>query len=194
MICVAISSKDTNSAIKKSQAAIQKGADLIEIRIDHFRDPFSADLVYLMKAIDSKLVLTVRKPAEGGQFAFEEDERLDLIQRCIDVKPYAVDLEFSISGDKLTQLIHQAQENHVKTILSFHDFKKTPAITLMKAKIVEAKKRGADFVKIIGTAQSVADNLTMLSLPQFAKENGIQIIAFALGQKGTVSRIPSPLF
>jgi 3-dehydroquinate dehydratase-1 len=51
-----------------------------------------------------------------------------------------------------------------------------------------------DYIKIIGKATSVEDNLKMLTLPQFAEKKGIQIVAFAMGRKGTISRILSPIF
>ncbi|NVM54199.1 MAG: type I 3-dehydroquinate dehydratase [Candidatus Helarchaeota archaeon] len=194
MICIAISSKDVATAINKSSKAIQQEVSLIEVRVDHFENPFNADFLKLVKSIDSKLILTVRKPDEGGQFAFEENQRLELIHKCINAKPYAVDLEFSIDKDKLTRLINEAKKNKVKIILSFHDFQKTPEIAQMKEVILDAVQKKADYVKIIGTAKSIEDNLKMLSLPQFAKENNIQIIAFAMGRKGTISRILSPIF
>ncbi|NVM28383.1 MAG: type I 3-dehydroquinate dehydratase [Candidatus Helarchaeota archaeon] len=194
MICVAISATDANSAIEKSHKAIQKGADFIEVRIDHFNDPFTADFVKLVKEISSKLILTIRKPDEGGKFAFEEAQRIELIQKCINAQTFAVDLEFSIDADALTKLIQEAKKNQVKIILSFHDFQKTPDIPKMKEIILDAVKKDANYVKIIGTAASIEDNLKMLSLPQFAKENHIEIVAFAMGGKGTVSRILSPIF
>jgi 3-dehydroquinate dehydratase-1 len=118
MICVAISSTDVKSAIEKSNTAIDEGASLIEVRIDHFNNPTDAEFVELVKHIDSKLILTVRKPGEGGKYSFKEDQRLSLIQKCIQAKPYAVDLEFSIDKDELIPLIKLAKQHDVKTILS----------------------------------------------------------------------------
>ncbi|MFX1298201.1 MAG: type I 3-dehydroquinate dehydratase, partial [Promethearchaeota archaeon] len=60
--------------------------------------------------------------------------------------------------------------------------------------ILKAVKQQADYVKIIGTATCVEDNIKMLSLPQFAEKYEIQIVAFAMGRKGTISRILSPIF
>lgn len=194
MICVAISSNDVQNAIDKSKKAIEKGADLIEVRIDHFSNPFEGDFEHMVEKIDSKLILTVRKADEGGNYPFNEEERLKLIDKCIKAKPYAIDLESSISKEKLNQLLQFAKQNQVKIIISFHDFEKTPEINLMKNTILEAVQHGADYVKIIGTAQTVEDNLKMLTLPQFAREKNIQIICFAMGRKGSISRILSPIF
>ncbi len=194
MICVAVSAKNMDSAIKKSSEAIEKGASLVEIRIDHFENPNEADFEKLRNEIKSKLILTVRKPDEGGKCPFEENQRLELLQKCIYANPYAVDLEFSIKTTQLTNLIQLAKKNEVKVILSYHDFKKTPSVEYMKEKILDAVKKKGDYVKTIGTASSIEDNLKMLSLPQFARKNQIQIIAFAMGRKGIISRILSPIF
>lgn len=194
MICVAISSNDINSAINKSSEAIEKGASLIEVRVDHFKNPVDSNFIKLVKNIDSKTILTVRKPSEGGKFPFDENERLEIIKKCINAKPYAIDLEFSIKEDKLIQLIQLSKRNQVKVILSYHDFKKTPEVNQMKKIILEAAEMKVDYVKIIGTALSLEDNLKLLNLPHFAKEKDIQIITFAMGHKGTISRTLSPIF
>ncbi|HUX99244.1 MAG TPA: type I 3-dehydroquinate dehydratase [Candidatus Deferrimicrobium sp.] len=194
MICIAISAEDHSSAMEKSHKAIQNGADFIEIRVDHFKNPFNTDFAKLVQGIQSKLILTIRKTDEGGEFAFEENQRIELIKRAIDSRPYAVDLELSMDLSTLTALIAQAKQKDVRTILSYHDFQKTPDISKMKDIIVDATKKQADFVKIIGTAISIEDNLKFLSLPHFAKEHKIQIITFAMGSKGIISRILSPIF
>ncbi|MHA1266756.1 MAG: type I 3-dehydroquinate dehydratase [Candidatus Helarchaeota archaeon] len=194
MICVAISSKNTSLAIEKSKEAIQQGAHYIEIRIDHFSNPFEVDPLKLVKSIASKLILTIRKPSEGGQFSFEESQRLELIRKCIKAKPFAIDLESSITSEQLNPLIQEAHKNQVKIILSFHDFQKTPEIAEMKELIMNAINHRADFVKIIGMANTIQDNLKMLALPQIARELNINIISFAMGRKGLISRILSPIF
>ena len=194
MICVAISANDTKLAIEKSRKAIKLGATFIEVRIDPFKNPFAADFPELIKNIVAKLIVTIRKSDEGGKFAFDETERQELIKKAIIAAPYGIDLEFSIEIADLTQLIQLAKANQVKVILSSHDFQKTPELSQMKNLISEAAKKDADFVKVIGTASSLEDNLKMLSLPQIAKKNKIQIIAFAMGQKGAISRILSPVF
>jgi len=194
MICAAISANDTESAIQKSQKAIKQGATFIEVRIDYFKNPFAANFPKLVKNIASKLIITIRKPDEGGKYAFDENERQELIKKAILAAPYGIDIEFSMDTADLTQLIQLAKENQVKIILSSHDFQKTPELSQMKNQILEAANKGVDFVKIIGTASSLEDNLKMLSLPQIAKKNKIQIIAFTMGSKGAISRILSPIF
>jgi 3-dehydroquinate dehydratase-1 len=194
MICVAISSENTASAIEKSKKAITLGAKFIEIRIDHFKDPFSVNAADLVRRINSKVILTVRKSAEGGQYSFEEHRRLELIHACINARPFAIDLEFSIERSKLLSLIQEAHEGHVKVILSFHDFQKTPSVDEMKNLINEMENFAPDIIKIIGMANSIHDNLKMLALPQFVREKNLDIVAFAMGAKGIISRILSPIF
>jgi 3-dehydroquinate dehydratase-1 len=194
MICVAISANNVESAIEKSNDAISKGASLIEIRIDHFEEPHDADVIALVKKVSSKVILTVRKPGEGGKYPFVETERVKLIQKCITANPHAIDLEFSIEAEVLASLIKLSRQQDVRVILSFHDFEKTPEVKEMKDIILDAVSKKVDYVKIIGTANCVEDNLKMLSLPQIAQENGVKIVSFSMGRKGTISRILSPIF
>ncbi|MHA1131506.1 MAG: type I 3-dehydroquinate dehydratase [Candidatus Helarchaeota archaeon] len=194
MICVAISASNTDSAIDKSHNAISKGATLVEIRLDYFEAPNAADVIKLVQKIPSKVILTVRKPGEGGKYPFVETDRIKLIQKCITANPHAIDLEFSIDDETLTSLITLARQQQVKVILSHHNFESTPPVEAMKTLILNAAAKKAHYIKIIGTATCVEDNLKMLSLPQIAAENKIQIIAFSMGLKGIISRILSPIF
>ncbi len=194
MICVAISANNAESAIEKANDAINKGASLIEVRIDHFENPNDADVTSLVKNIPSKVVLTARKPGEGGKYPFIETDRIKLIQKCITANPHAIDLEFSIEAEVLTSLIKLTQQQDVRVILSFHDFKKTPEVKEMSEIILDAVSKKVEYVKIIGTANCVEDNLKMLALPQIAQMNDIKIVCFSMGRKGTLSRILSPIF
>jgi 3-dehydroquinate dehydratase type I len=53
-------------------------------------------------------------------------------------------------------------------------------------------RAGADIVKIVTTARSSADNLSVLSLIPYGRSKGKEMIAFCMGEAGIVSRIAAP--
>jgi 3-dehydroquinate dehydratase type I len=78
-------------------------------------------------------------------------------------------------------------------ILSSHDFSKTPPPEELN-RILEAEKRlGGDICKLVTTARSQHDNLTILTFLE-AEANDTKLVSFAMGREGVTSRILSPIF
>ena len=57
----------------------------------------------------------------------------------------------------------------------------------------DMKKRGADIVKIAVMANILDDTFSIISLAQTLKEEGIAHILIAMGEKGILSRVITPL-
>lgn len=56
--------------------------DLIEIRLDRFDDPATTDLQTLRTALARPAILTLRRTAEGGEFAGTAEERVAILTRA----------------------------------------------------------------------------------------------------------------
>jgi 3-dehydroquinate dehydratase-1 len=73
-------------------------------------------------------------------------------------------------------------------LISGHDFKKTPNITELKKKLNQMSKYSSN-VKIVTTAKTTDDSTRVLQL--YNKKGKINLIAFAMGDSGRISRILS---
>ena len=73
-------------------------------------------------------------------------------------------------------------------LISGHDFKKTPSLAELKKKLDKMSKFSSN-VKIVTTAKSTDDATRVLQL--YSKKEKINLIAFAMGDSGRISRILS---
>jgi 3-dehydroquinate dehydratase type I len=100
-----------------------------------------------------------------------------------------VDLDSDITKSELKEIRAKGAE----VIVSYHNYAATPSRTRLLRILRLAEKKGADICKIVTTATSPRDNLTVLNfLDERQKEN--RIVCFAMGDLGIPSRILSPLF
>jgi 3-dehydroquinate dehydratase / shikimate dehydrogenase len=73
--------------------------------------------------------------------------------------------------------------------VSYHDVHKTPSIARLKEIFQQCAETKADVMKIVTLAKSPEDNLKILSLIPYALKKEKKIIAFAMGEKGRISRV-----
>ena len=188
---MAIPVTDVRSAVSNAEKAAKLGANFIEFRIDYAENPFEVDLDLLLKAVNIPIILTARELSQGGQYDFEESARINLLRKCILVKPQYLDIESIIPKNKLKELLKLAKNNKVNLICSYHDFKKTSPADVLQEKIDEIASIGFKYIKIVCLATELNDNAIMLSLLQKTRE--FKLISFCMGQLGIISRVISPL-
>jgi 3-dehydroquinate dehydratase-1 len=96
---------------------------------------------------------------------------------CIDI-----DLGAPIEGK--VQALARAEGRTI--IVSEHDFEKTPEEKALQTVVDRAAAQGADIVKVATTANCEEDAWRLL---RFVKSCKVPIVAFAMGEAGTFSRI-----
>jgi 3-dehydroquinate dehydratase type I len=136
-------------------------------------------------------IVTNRKKEEGGKYKGEEGERLNVLEKAIDLGADYIDVELATERSFLQNLIRNRRETRI--ILSFHDFQKTPSLKELQKLFGQMVRLGADVIKIVPFARFWEDNLNILSLIPFAKQREQKIVAFCMGEKGKISRIFSPI-
>ncbi len=178
-ICASI----VNTDLKRIKA-VEPLIDLFEVRIDLIGDSWCQ----VAKALKKPWIACNRIVAEGGKAREKEAERIAVLLQAILIGASIVDLELSTRDlDKMLPHIKEKSQ----CLLSFHDFKKTPRLTTLKNIVEKQLAAGADICKVVTTAQSFQDNLTLLKL--IAEYPKARIASFAMGPLGSVSRILSPL-
>lgn len=191
MICIPIVAI-TNEGARKRMAAALPLADLVELRIDFIE---KVDLEPLLSEKKGPVLVTARRKEEGGRFRGSEMERIALLRQAVRMGADLVDVELGTDQTLTTQLVEEIRRegNHTKLIVSFHDFTGTPPYRGLQGICDRCAARGADIVKIATFADSMEDNLTILRLIAWARENGHDIIGLCMGEKGTISRVMAPL-
>jgi len=184
MICVPIFEKNYNSVLKSAKNSIEAGADLLEIRIDAIEDLNPDDVSSIIKEINYPLIATNRKIEEGGLFKGSELERTEILLSAAKNADF-VDLELGTDKDCMNKIIKASKS----TIISFHDFKKTPSIDFL-LEVVRRERDIGDIAKFAVMPHSISDTLVVLNvLSQVQNTVGI-----SMGDIGRYTRVVAPLF
>ena len=182
--CVSIGEKNPKKVKSVLKKALSK-SDYAEIRFDFLK---KSDIPIVLEDIKknlSRCVCTLRPKSEGGLFVGKEDERKSILRLIAEYNPYLLDVEFNtIQKDK--KLATYLKKTKSKLLISWHDFKKTPNESQLRAKFNKMKKF-SDVVKIVTVAKSVSDASRLLSL--YSVKSKSKTIAFCMGEQGKFSRI-----
>jgi 3-dehydroquinate dehydratase I len=129
-----------------------------------------------------------RRPQEGGQGQLDESARFAELQNSLQAGAGIVDIELSSPG--LSEMVNQVKIR-ASCLISYHNFENTPSFEVLNEIVCRQKEAGADICKIVTTARSMEDNLSILKLVRLNAD--CRIVAFAMGPEGRISRILSPL-
>ncbi len=197
-IAVAITVQDTEdiaSALECAGAEAQRGATIVEWRVDTLAQTDNAleSVALLVKNSPLPCIVTIRAAAEGGAYVGHESARLELlIEICkLNLPPSYIDLElaaFQASENFQKQFI--AAKTSTRLILSAHDFQSRPA-DLSKRIGAMWSESLCSIAKIAWRARSVRDNLEAFEL---LRHQSKPTIALCMGQFGIASRVLAPKF
>lgn len=170
--------------------AFDAGADFVEIRFDFLKPSEVMVAVDLIGEDRGRCVFTLRSKEQGGKFSGTEEERLRLLRKLAEAKPMMVDVELQTlqSNDNLADYLELAS---IPTVVSWHDFEKTPANEELSAILTEMRIFSS-YVKVVTTAQHTDDALRILTL--YEKAVGLHPIIFAMGETGIITRVLSTLY
>jgi len=182
----------TDTAIGEDAARAAGLADVFELRIDLFE---KHDPEYVRQACERArvhrvpLLATVRSAREGGAVDLDDEARCALLEGVMPLVD-AVDIEFHC--EVRNKIIKLARAQHKLSIVSYHDFERTPRDDDLVAIIDSAKLNQADIVKLAVTAKSVHDLDRLLGLLREYRDK--QLVLVAMGEHGRASRVFFPLF
>ncbi len=178
-ICATITSNDIK-AVRKVESMV----DLFEVRIDLIGDEWPE----IARHLSRPWIACNRSAEEGGRWQDNEARRIERLLQAIELGADIIDVELKTKNlANLVKLIKRRK----KCLLSCHNLEKTPSVATMKQTVQQQIKAGADICKIVTTAQSFEDNISILKVISEFPEQAV--VAFAMGPAGAVSRVLCPL-
>jgi 3-dehydroquinate dehydratase-1 len=184
--CVSIAETTPKKLRQTVKIALRK-SDYVEIRFDFLKTEQIPQVLESVKKDLKKIVCTLRPKSEGGKFIGNERERISILKLIAEYNPFLLDVEFN-TIKKEKSLVKYLKMTKTNLLISEHDFKKTPNFTELKKKLNQMSKFSSN-VKIVTTAKSTDDSTRVLQL--YNKKGKINLIAFAMGDSGRISRILS---
>jgi len=193
-ICVSIAAKIPSEIRSMIRRAEDAEADLIEIRLDYLNTNLSSAenlLENFVKESSVPMIATNRQYEQGGLKPQNENTRIRILIQAAEAGFKYVDVE--LTSAKLEALLEEIRSYGAEPIISFHDFEKTPPLKDMERIIRSEIEARAEICKLVTTARDIEDNLECLLLTR-KMSRLTKIVCFAMGQKGLISRLLSPIF
>ena len=117
-----------------SKNQISDHCDVIELRLDSLTDNLEEISAFLTdNRPDIPILATARHPDEGGCHSLNAITRQDLYLRFLPLVD-AIDIELR-SVSEMGEVIDAARSAEIPIILSFHEFKSTPSVAIIRSKI-----------------------------------------------------------
>src|ERR1035438_9720725 len=185
-VCVAVIGTEANQIAEKAEFLVRDNP-FLEFRLDYLSKPGLA-LPRIKRFLESHpgtvVVATCRRAVSGGKFRGSIDSQLDLLGKAAAAGCQLVDVELQTASKcKPEQL--QKLRTRGALILSFHDFRATKKLDETLEKMLAFP---ADFYKIVSTATTLADNVTMIKF--LAREGDRHsLVGMCMGEQGIISRV-----
>jgi 3-dehydroquinate dehydratase / shikimate dehydrogenase len=185
-VCVAVTASDPAELAEKAESLLRDNS-FLEFRLDYLSRPVLA-LPRIKRLIESHAgvvaIATCRRAASGGKFRGSIASQLDLLSKAAAAGCQLVDVEYQTAVKCKPQQL-QKLRGRAALILSFHDFRGTRKLdeTLHKMQAVPA-----DFYKIVSTATTLSDNVTMIKFLDRESDKH-SLVGLCMGEQGIISRV-----
>lgn len=177
--------------------------DIVEWRVDFFEDVKEIKAVEFLllemreKLANVPLLFTFRSYREGGNTETELDFYHNLLVMAIQSKIIdLVDIELFTGDNIVRNLVTLAKTNGVATVISNHDFQRTPEKEEIISRLCKMQELGADIPKIAVMPNEAKDVLTLLEATNMMKTEYATkpFITISMEKKGLISRMAGELF
>jgi 3-dehydroquinate dehydratase/shikimate dehydrogenase len=193
-LCVAIQAGSTEELMERAEAAL-KESKFLEFRLDALPKPAAAlprVKGFLAGHHDATVIATCRRKEFGGNFVGSLTAEFEVLQRASEAGCKIVDLEVESAEEakpaQLEQFRTRLHTAGTALLVSFHDFARTSELEQAAARIEAFQP---EFVKVVSTARSLADNMAVLRLIE-DHSLAAHVVGIAMGEEGLVSRVLGP--
>ncbi len=186
-VCVAITGETATQAIERAGEVLNE-TSFLEFRLDYIAKPAAA-LPDLSRFLDEHptvtAIATCRRTPDGGHFDGPLEEELKVLTAAAQAGFRIVDLPLDSAEAAAPAALDRLRQTGVAVLLSHHDFRATGDLEAVLARALRFKP---DFIKIVPTAQTLADNLTLI---RFLEKNAdaTNLIGISMGDAGVISRV-----
>ena len=152
---------------------VQEVSEMIELRVDNIESLSKKDLLLIRKKTIKEAIFTSQKK--------------EIILNALNLGFDYVDIDISLATN-----IDLIKNMTTKIIISFHDFKKTPSLILLKKikkRIIQIKPDVMKFATMVNSDKDIINLLNLL----LSKNNNEKLIVVGMGQKGKITRILGPI-
>jgi len=188
-LCVAITGSTPQEMLQRATDVL-KETQFLEFRLDYLSKPAAALPLlktFLAENGAATAIATCRLTENGGRFTGSRTAALQLLLDAAAAGFQLIDIELQ-SIEKLPKTtIGQFREAGAAVILSYHDFHATKDLDAIYNRM---KPFHPDYIKLVPTARSLADNVTLMRfLGRVDDESNSTVVGICMGEPGIISRV-----
>jgi len=187
-VCLALSG-DTVEDMLASAESMARDNPLLEFRLDYVKQPLAA-LPKIHRFLETHQYVTAigtcRRAENGGKFKGSLASQWEVLTKAHAAGCQIVDLEIQSALKSKREAIARLR-TRAGLIVSFHDFRATRNLDETLEKMLKVP---ADFYKVVSTATTLSDNVTMMKFLQTQSDQHA-LIGLCMGEQGIISRVLS---
>jgi len=186
-VCVAIIGTTAAEMLEKASAVV-KETPFLEFRLDYLEKPLLALPKLKQFFADNTAatgIATCRRAANGGKFAGTLAAEIEILSKAADVGFHLIDLELESAQALKKGELQKLRDTGIALIISHHDFSATKDLDGIYESIAPFQP---DFIKIVPTAKTLTDNVTLIRFLERMSDNS-NIIGICMGDAGIISRV-----
>ncbi len=188
-VCLAISAETSEEMLEIAES-MARDNPFVEFRLDYLKQPAAA-LPKLKRFLETHQYVTAigtcRRADNGGKFKGSLASQLDVLAKAAASGCQILDIELESAAKSKPDAVAKLRSRAAGLIVSFHDFRATRNLEQTLEKML---KIPADFYKVVSTATTLADNVTMMKFLQTESDRHA-LIGLCMGEQGIISRVLS---
>jgi shikimate dehydrogenase/3-dehydroquinate dehydratase type I len=178
--CVSIIETGLDEAIEASRKAVGMGADLIEIRFDHFAQ-LPKDLSRF-KEFQIPKIATLRSVAQGGLYKGNDEQKVKFLAKAYKAAFDFIDLEEDFP------LLHRRDLDGTRIIVSSHVFDSSPRMMNVVDRLVANGSKG-DTPKVVYKAETITDVAALVAAGKLYSLAERKFALIGMGPLGGITRV-----
>jgi 3-dehydroquinate dehydratase/shikimate dehydrogenase len=186
-VCVAIIGSTAAEMLEKASTVV-KETPFLEFRLDYLEKPLLALPKLKQFFTDNTAatgIATCRRTANGGKFSGSVAAEIEILSKAASSGFHIVDVELESATAMKKGELQKLRDTGVALIISHHDFTATKDLEGIYKRIVPFQP---DFIKIVPTAKSLVDNVTLMRFIERMEDHS-NIIGICMGDAGIISRV-----
>jgi 3-dehydroquinate dehydratase/shikimate dehydrogenase len=186
-VCVAIIGSTAAEMLEKASAVV-KETPFLEFRLDYLEKPLLALPKIKHFFADNTAatgIATCRRTVNGGKFSGNVAAEIEVLSKAAAAGFHIVDVELESAEAVKKGELQKLRDTGVALIISHHDFNATKDLDGIYKRIAPFQP---DFIKIVPTAKSLVDNVTLMRFIEHMDDHS-NIIGICMGDAGIISRV-----
>jgi len=186
-VCVAIAGATPSEMIEKATLVV-KETPFLEFRLDYLEKPLlelPRFKQFFADNTSATAIATCRRTVNGGKFSGSLAAELEVLTKCAAVGFHLVDLELESAESLKKADLQKLRETGIGLLISHHDFTGTRELDGI---FTRSQVFHPDFIKVVPTAKSLIDNLTLIRFLERMNDHS-NIIGICMGDAGIISRV-----